>query len=380
MFEYIKNQKYFAQVTGSIEKYAAQELTELGAEVLNEVSRGLRFSCSKEVLYKILYSSRLCQRILAPLISMQCHSEKYLYNQALNNIDWTSLININQCFSIITNVNNSHISNSLYAGQILKDAICDQFKAKYNARPNFKPKDGDIVLSLYINENWATISYDISGKSLHKRGYRQFSTVAPIQETIGAAIIKLTNWNHELQFHDIMCGSGTLLAEALMSYSKIPAGYLREDTAIKYMPDFDSKLWDRVKESENQKIIPLPKNLITGSDIDKESVEIAKTNLKSLPYGENIKVFNTDFQSLPLQEKRIIVCNPPYGVRMGKTETIKKLYNDLGDFLKQKCPKSEAYILCGKSDLVPELRLRAHWKKTLKNADIETKLVKIIIK
>jgi len=398
MYEYQKNQKYFAQVTGSLEKYAAIELEILGTKVLSESHRGLRFSCDKETLYKVVYCSRLIQRVLAPLLSMQCHSEKYLYQQAFHNIDWTNLFSLEQCFSIITNVNNSNIQNSLYAGQILKDAICDKFKQKYGKRPNFKPKDGDVVINLYINDNWATISYDVFGISLHKRGYRKESTAAPLQETIAAAIVQIINTQNNLKklslssaptnsnrrsvtpIFDIMCGSGTILAEALMAHCDIPAGYLRNDNTIKYMPDYDDKLWEKVKKNENNKIKPLDKHILFGSDISKECIEITKTNLKNLPYYENIVLETSPFQNLSLIKNRIIVCNPPYGIRMGNTNDIKKLYNDLGDFLKQKCTSSIAYILCGKPDLLPELRLRIHSKKTLKNGDIDTKLAKVIIR
>jgi len=376
--EYIKNNKYFAQVTGSLEKHATEELEALGAEVLQEVSRGVRFQCDKETLYRIVYCSRLITRVLAPLISMQCHSEKYLYNQAFQNINWTELIDIEQCFSIITNVSNSNIRNSLYAGQILKDAICDQFKNKYSKRPNFKPKDGDVVLNLYITDNWATISFDVSGISLHKRGYREFSNTAPMQETLAAAIIKLSNWTGDKPLYDIMCGSGTLLAEALMLYSRIPAGYLRKDEHIKLLPDFDEALWEKVKTEANSQMRECPKGLIYGSDIDEESVEFTKKNLKRLPFGENVEIVTSRFQELSRKENRIIVCNPPYGVRMGSS--VSTMYNELGDFLKQRCPHSEAYVLFGKPEMIPELRLRAHWKKTLMNGDIEGKLVKVVLR
>ena len=382
MYEYEKNQKYFAQVTGTLEKYAQQELQTFGATIISEHPRGIRFSCDKETLYRIVYCSRIIQRVLAPLISMQCHSEKYLYQQAMKNIDWTSLINLNQNFSIITNVSNSLIQNSLYAGQILKDAICDQFKQKFGKRPNFQPKDGDIVLNLYINDNWATISYDISGISLHKRGYRTESSTAPLQETLAAAIIQIIDPNPSWQrtFTDICCGSGTLLAEALMKYCNIPAGYLRKDNYLIAMPNFDPTLWEKVKKNENNKIMPLKKGLIFGSDINKDCIEISRHNLKNLPFGDNVELVVSAFQDLPKKENRLTVCNPPYGIRIGKTEDIIKLYNDLGDFLKQKCPRSENFILSGKPELLPHLRLRIHSKKTLKNGDIETKLAKIIIR
>ena len=268
----------------------------------------------------------------------------------------------------------------MYAGQILKDAICDQFRDKYSARPDFKTKGSDIVLSLHIRKNWATISLDIVRNSLHKRGYRVQGNIAPMQKTLAAVIIKLTNWDGSRPLIDPLCGSGTLLAEALMMYCRIPAGYLRKDDSLRFLPDFDANLWNQVKKAENDKIIELPDNLLFGSDIDENSIILAKENLKNLPGGQKVNFKTTRFQDLESFENVVIVCNPPYGIRMGKAENIKKLYNDLGDFLKQKCKQSEAYILCGKSELVPELRLRASWKKTLKNADIETKLAKIIIR
>ncbi|MDZ4121343.1 MAG: THUMP domain-containing protein, partial [Candidatus Cloacimonadaceae bacterium] len=142
--EYQETNKYFAQVAGSLENHAAEELSELGAEILMQVPRGLRFSCDKATLYKILYTSRLLQRVLAPLLSFQCHSEKYLYNQAYNNLTWHELFSLNQSFGIDANVSGSKIKHSLYAGQLLKDAICDSFRDKYDKRPDFSTSNADV--------------------------------------------------------------------------------------------------------------------------------------------------------------------------------------------------------------------------------------------
>ena len=378
--EYLKHHKYFAQVAGSLEKHAALELTNLGAEVIQEISRGVRFTCATETLYRIVYNSRLVQRVLAPLISFQCHSEKYLYNQAHANLDWTSLFKVTDTFAIVTNVSNSHISNSLYAGQVLKDAICDQFRDKYNARPDFSVKEADILFNLYINDNWATISIDLAGHSLHKRGYRKGMTLAPLQETLAAAVVMLSGWEGRNTFYDPMCGSGTLLAEALMRQCRIPAGYLRKDKAIAFLPDFDEVLWNKVRRESDAAIRPLPQGLISGSDISAGNIEHTRKNLQSLPYGDKVELTVSRFQDLPKIPNRTIVTNPPYGVRLGDTDSTRKLYNDLGDWLKQKCPASEAYVLCGNADLVKDLRLRASWKKSLKNGDLETKLAKIVIR
>ncbi len=380
MYEYIKTEKYFAQVSGGIEAHAKEELISFGAKIEQEVPRGIRFSCDKETLYNIIYKARLIQRVLAPIISLECHSENYLYSQLYKNIDWTSLFDLEERFCIISNVSDSKIQNSLYAGQVMKDAICDQFREKYGDRPDFDAKDSDIVFSLHIRKNFATVSIDVAGKSLHKRNYRKGTNVAPMQETLAAVVIKLTEWNGENVLMDVMCGAGTLLVEALMRYCKIPAGYLRDDSGIYYMPDFDKELWERVRKDANDAIVPLPQGLIQGSDVSSKSLSFAKKSLSLLPYGDRVELKVSKFQDLEAGQDRTIVCNPPYGVRMGDLKRTEKLYNDLGDFFKQKCPASVAYVLCGSADLVPKLRLRAHWKKSLKNGNLDTKLAKIIMR
>ncbi len=376
--EYQKTGKYFAVVAGSMEALAKAELESLGAVVLQEVPRGMRFQCDTVTLYRIVYCSRLVQRVLAPLVSFRCHSEDYLYKQARQALDWTTLFKPEESFNIECNVNRSKISHSLYASQLLKDAICDCFRDKYGVRPSFSGS-APISFNLHISDNWATIALDLAG-SMHKRGYRMDSVEAPLQETLAAAIVRLSKWEGDVPLQDPMCGSGTILAEALMHYCRIPAAYLRLNLGIRYLPDFDLELWNKVKSTADAAIRSLPQGLISGSDIDYASVEVARSNLCNLPGGQNIELKMSRFQDLPLQPDMCVVSNPPYGMRLGDSDSIEKVYNDIGDFLKQKHPHSEAYILCGNKELVSALRLRAYWKKKLKNGDIEACLAKIILR
>ncbi|MDD4309054.1 MAG: THUMP domain-containing protein [Candidatus Cloacimonetes bacterium] len=378
--EYQKTGKYFAQVAGNLEAHAMAELEGMGAVVTGLVPRGFRFSCDKADLYRIVYKARLVQRILAPIFSYKCHSEKYLYNQALKSFDWTTLFGLEQSFNIESNVSGSHVTHSLYAGQLLKDAICDRFREKYNKRPDFKLGEADITLNLHLRDNWATISLDLTGVSMHKRGYRVSANLAPLQETLAAALVYLSGWKGDRVLLDPMCGSGTIIAEALMSYCNIPAGFIRPDRGLGFMPDWDAMLYSQIKTRADSEIIPLPQGLLCGSDYTSASIDCARENLAKLPGGEAVDFKVSRFQNLPRQSGRVIITNPPYGIRLGNEDSTKLLYNELGDFLKTKCPDSEAYILCGSKELVTELRLRAHWKKSLKNADLEVKLAKIIVK
>jgi len=317
--------------------------------------------------------------VLAPLISFACHSEKYLARQSAALIDWTSLIELESSFGIDVNLSGSKIRHSLYAGQLVKDAICDQFRAKYGKRPDFSTAKPDINFNLHIKDNFATIALDLSG-SMHKRGYRSGTSDAPLQETLAAAIVKLSGWDGQKPLTDPMCGSGTILCEALMSYCRIPAAILREHKYIERFPDHDHELWKSVRAQANQAMRELPDGLIGGSDLSASALHIARTSLDRLPFGRSVRLVKSRFQDLPSQPDCCVISNPPYGVRLEESASVAKLYNDLGDWLKQRCPDSEAYILCGSADLVSQLRLRAWWKKSLKNGDLDVKLARILIR
>ncbi|MCB5266317.1 MAG: THUMP domain-containing protein [Candidatus Cloacimonetes bacterium] len=372
--------RYFAVVAGSLERHAKAELESFGAVVHTEIPRGMIFSATPEQLYRILYGARLTQRVLLALLNFDCHSHKYLYQQATKNIDWPALFSVDMSFGIICNVSNSFTRHSLYSSQVLKDAICDSFRERFEARPSFSTQNPDILFNLHIHENKATIALDILGLSMHKRGYRRQSVQAPLQETLAAAMVKLSGWDGQTPLWDPMCGSGTILAEAAMHYCRIPAGYMRDNHRVKYLPDFDEALWKRIVSEENAQIRALPKGLIRGSDIDPNAIEAAKDNLQLLPHAQGIELSRLRFEDAQPGFSGTIITNAPYGVRMGVNEDIIKLYNDLGDFLKQKCKGSTAYVLCGDKELVGALRLRAHWSKLLKNADLETRLAKIVIR
>ncbi len=372
--------RYFAVVSGSLEKHAREELESFGATVHTEVPRGLLFSATPQQLYRILYGARLIQRVLYTLLNFDCHSHKYLYQQARKNIDWLSLFSVDMTFGIICNVSNSFTRHSLYSSQKLKDAICDSFRERFDARPDFTTQNPDILFNLHIHENKATIALDILGQSMHRRGYRLQTVEAPLQETLAAAIVKLSGWEGETPLWDPMCGSGTILAEAAMHYCRIPAGYLRDNHRVKYLPDFDEKLWEKTTKEANAQIRALPSGLIRGSDINPEAIKAAQNNLQLLPGGKNIELSTLRFEHAPAGFSGTVITNPPYGVRLGATDEVVKLYNDLGDFLKQKCKGSTAYVLCGSKDLIKALRLRAHWGKHLKNADLDTRLAKIVIR
>lgn len=370
----------FVQVAGSLENIARGELEELGAKVIRQIPRGFYLDCSPEVLYRLVYESRLAQRVLYPLAGFRCGSDKELYNYAFKQIDWTGIFKVSESFGIEANLSDSRLKHSLYASQVLKDAICDQFRASCGERPSFEGNNAQIIFSLYIHRDRAQISLDLGKGSLHKRGYRVKAAAAPLQETLAAAIIRASAWDGSRPLVDPMCGSGTLLAEAVMAYCRIPAGYLRSGDSMKHMPGFNLDMYEELRSKAKAKMRELPAGLVRGSDISSANLEICMSNLQQIPYGEEVLLKTSDFRDLRSVENAFIITNPPYGVRLETTDSIKALYNDLGAWLRTENKGAVAVVLCGSAELATELKLRNRWIKQIKNGDLDTVLGKFLIK
>ena len=375
MYEYQKDNKYFAQIAEGIKEAGSRELSELGAVNIRPAYGGLHFSAAHEALYRINYSTRLASRILAPLVSFYCSETDHLYEKA-KQINWSDFISGESTFAVFGNVSNSAITHSHFASLRLKDAIVDSVRAITGERPSVDVRNPDIWLNLHIRENMAVISLDTSGGSLHRRGYRKDSLSAPMQETVAAAIIKYTGWNGDVPLYDPMCGSGTLLCEAHMAYCNIPCGIFRAHFGFEHLPDYDSSLWADVKTDCDRRIRALPDGWIAGSDISAEAVRAAESNIQNLPQGEKIKLRVLDFRNITGLSRGIIVVNPPYGIRMGNRKKLDVLYKSLGDFLKQKCKGSTAYLYFGERDFIKKIGLRPTWKKPLSTGGLEGRLVK----
>ena len=374
-YQYQKDSRYFAQIADSLKEAGTEELAELGAEDIRPEFSGIRFRADKSTLYRINYLTRLLSRCLAPLISYVCHDSDTLYNKA-KKIEWEDFFLEGSTFAVSANVSDSTISHSKYAALRLKDAVADYFREKSGQRPDVSVRNPDILLNLHIRSNQAVISLDTSGGALHRRGYREETVSAPMQETVAAAMIRFSRWNGSVPLYDPLCGSGTLLCEALMRYSDIPAGIFRKRFGFEFLPDFDGAVWRQVKKEADGQIRQLPQGLIAGSDMSAEAVRAARTNLMGLHHGNNISVERADFNKLSALENQVIVTNPPYGIRMGGDENLETFYKELGDFLKQRCKGSTAFIYFGDRAYIKKIGLKASWKKPIKAGGLDGRLVK----
>jgi putative N6-adenine-specific DNA methylase len=366
---------YFAQIAAGFEQVAADELLNLGARQIRPGYRGVHFLADAASLYRINYAGRLISRVLAPLVLFRCDHRDVLYQKA-KAIRWSDFFSLDQTFAVFANVSDSQIRHSQFAALCLKDAVVDSFRAAYGVRPSVDTQHPDLWIGLHLAKDQAIISLDTSGGPLHRRGYRRKSVSAPLQETLAAAIIALSGWEGQKPLYDPMCGSGTLLCEALMRFARMPAGLLRQRFGFEFLPDFDAGLWQQVK-AEFLPVKPeLASGLIGGSDIDRLAVEAARANCRALPGGEAIGIRALDYRNLDSLENFVIVCNPPYGIRQKSEDDLSLFYRELGDFLKKRCRGADAYIYFGNRQWIKSIGLKPAWKKPLSNGGLDGRLVK----
>lgn len=277
MCQYQKSDRYFAQAADDVKELALDELRTLGAVDISPGYRGMYFSGGKPVLYAVNYQSRLVSRVLAPLVSFYCKSDQTLYKNA-SRVRWEDFLDASRTFAVFATVSHSTIRHSKFAALRLKDAVVDYFRKRTGKRPSIDTRNPDVWFNLHIARDEATISLDTSGGSLHRRGYRKESLEAPMVETLAAALVRYSGWDGRVPLYDPFCGSGTLLCEAFMAASRIPAAMLRGKFGFERLPDFDARLWNRIQRDAKRQIKPLQKGLITGSDISLAAVKAAAAN------------------------------------------------------------------------------------------------------
>ncbi len=374
IYKMVFNQ-YFATVAQGIEDMAAQELENLGAKEIVKGFTVIHFQGDQSLLYKVNLWSRLLYRIFVPIAEIKSHDADQLFKN-IQSIDWQNYLDPHQTFAVKCTGKNYQLNHSHFTALTIKNAIVEQQQQHFNQRSDIDPQNPDIWLNAHIEEDYCTVSLDSSGSSLHRRGYRPAVGVAPLKETLASAIIDLTEWTAELTFYDPLCGSGTLPIEATIKALKIAPGLYREHFSFEQWPDFNSSLWQSLKEEAKQQSTPLSP-LILGSDGDLDIIQQAKSNARAWHLDEKISFFQAQLQELePPSSQGVIVCNPPYGKRIGDEQELGEMYRLLGDILKQRFKGWEAYILTGNKALAKQIGLRTARRIPLYNGSIPCTLLK----
>ncbi len=371
----------FVTCSQGLEPLLVQELNELGFNNVTPSYRGVYVSdSSMQAIYRINYCSRIATRVLLPLYRFRCRDKHALY-KGISDVDWLRYIPKNKTFAIDANVDHRELRNSLFAAQVAKDAICDQFRDKTDSRPVVNVQEPDVQLNLFVHKDLAIINVDTSGTPLFKRGYRQESVDAPMRESLAAALLRLAKYNSEDIFYDPCCGSGTLLIEAALIATNTQPGFLRHSWGFMNHPEFTQEGWLKVKTDADQKRIPLQKGRLFGTDINKNAVHVSKVNLRAVGFHNEISIEQRDFRDyIPPITPNFLMANPPHGRRLEEVEQLRPLYRALGDFMKRNMSKpARGFVFTGDLELAKEVGLAPKQRHVVDNSGIDSRLLEFDI-
>ena len=368
------NFKMVAKTLFGFEEILAKELTQLGAMEVKQGVRNVSFSGDKGFMYKANLGLRTAIKILKPIKTFRVNNEKDLYTNVYK-MDWNKHMKSSGTLAISATVHSTVFTHSQYTALKVKDAIVDKFRDETGERPNVDLRFPDLKVNVHIDRSVCTISLDTSGESLHKRGYKTATNIAPINEVLAAGLIMLSGWDGQSDFMDPMCGSGTILAEAAMIACNIPPNLMRKEFAFERWSDWDVELFEKIEESLLKKTRDFHHKIV-GYDKSPSAVTKAKDNIKNAHLDEFITIKHEDFFKTQRagEEKLHMVFNPPYGERLDIE--MESFYKEIGDTLKQGYPNTDAWFITSNLEAIKHVGLRPSRKIKLMNAKLESRLLK----
>ena len=351
-----------------LEPVLAKELAQLGASDIQTGRRMVSFKGDKELLYRANFQLHTAIRILKPIKHFRALSADDVY-EGVKDINWEEYIALDKTFAVDSVVFSEEFRHSKFVAYKVKDAIVDQFRERTGKRPNISITNPDIRLHIHIAEDQCTLCLDSSGESLHRRGYRQESVEAPLNEVLAAGMILLSGWQGDTDFIDPMCGSGTLLIEAALIAHNMAPGLFRKEYAFEKWADFDAELFDRIYNDDSQE--REFKHHIYGYDIDMKAVNTARLNVKAAGLTNSITIEQQDFKDFKQpQEKSLLVTNPPYGERIS-TPDLLGTYRMIGERLKHEFTGNDAWVLSYREECFDQIGLKPSLKIPLYNGSLE---------
>jgi len=369
-----QNFRMIAKTFSGLESVLARELGSLGAENIELLKRAVSFHGNTKLLYSANFYCRTALEILVPIHGFKFTDEKDYYHQ-IYQTHWDKYLNTDSTLLVDSTVHRSSFNHTKYVSQLTKDAIVDQFKEKYNKRPSVDTSDPDLRINIHIAGQNCSVSLNSSGIPLFKRGYRQKTGPAPLNEVVAAGLIMLSEWDQTTDFYDLMCGSGTILIEAALMAHSIPSGSFRKSFGFEKWKDFDESLWEKIIDDAR---VGQKSGIarICGSDISRRMIEISEQNIRSAGVDNliDLKVLAIE-DCRPDSSKGFIIMNPPYGERMTSEDT-GYLYQQIGDVLKKHYTNHTAWLLTSDMEALKRVGLRPSKKITVYNGPLECKFVK----
>ncbi len=356
-----------------LEEILLEELVQSKIGSKHEIrKRGVAFAGNIEDVYRANYLVRSALRVLINLVSFELNEANDLYDFG-KKVEWDKWFFPQKSIAIDAIVRNEHFKNSVYAAQLLKDAICDRFVENESERPNVDLKLANVRINLLIAGASCTISMDSSGDSLHKRGYKTVGGVAPLSEVLASGILKLSGWDGKSELYDGMCGSGTLLTEAFLLSKNTPCGKYRQKFCFQQWRNFDGDKWKEIKD-ESKRIESDNVARISGGDSHPYAIEDAKMNIAAASMDQDIDVFQRDFFNSPAPAASgFLIMNPPYDKRITLADA-KQFYSEIGDKLKTDYKGWTAAIFSANIPAIKALGLKPKRRIPLWNGPLEGRL------
>lgn len=364
-----------AKTLFGFEELLARELRQLGASAVEVGNRSVSFEGDTGFMYKANLCCRTAIKILKPITGFNVFNEEELYDK-IYRIPWEEYMSSTDTLAVHATVFSEQFTHSHYISLKTKDAIVDRFRDREGVRPNVDLDDPTIQINIHIDRNICTVSLDSSGESLHKRGYKVASSLAPINEVLAAGMLMLADWNGQSNFMDPMCGSGTILIEAAMIACNIPANINRRRFGFESWKDFDVDLYETIEEAMLKRVRDFPFKM-KGFDIDPRMVELARENVKSANLDDFIEIEQKDFFGSEKEGERslFMTFNPPYDERIS-VKDIEEFYGNIGNTLKRGYPGTQAWMITSNMEALKFVGLRASKRIKLFNGKLEARLVR----
>lgn len=343
---------FFATCARGLEPILAEELRALGADGIEPGRGGVHFGGDQATLYQANLWLRTAIRVLKPLATFPVSTPEELY-EAVRAVDWARHLTPEHTLAVDCNVRDSGITHSHYAALKVKDAICDQFVDRQGRRPSVDTEDPLFALNLHIYRNEAVLSLDSSLESLHKRGYRTLLPRAPLNEALAAALILKTGWAGESTFLDPLCGSGTFCIEAGWIALKRPPGLTRKRFGFQSWMDYDVGLWAELRDQARRGIRKKLEHPILGSDERRDALHFSRDNARAAGIGHLLAFEQRDIGDLPPPSgpPGVLICNPPYGERIGEEKELRELYRTMGQVFRTRFGGWRVFVFTGNARL-----------------------------
>jgi putative N6-adenine-specific DNA methylase len=368
------HRRYFAACALGLEEVLAQELRDLAAHDVDLRRGGVAFAGDLQLGWRAALWLRSAVRVQELILEAPA-PDRRTFHQTVYRVDWERYLRVDQTLAVDASIRDSRVTHSGIAALTVKDAIVDRFRERQGSRPSVDVDAPDLPLKLVINRDRASLYRDLSGESLHKRGWRPIQVKSPLNEALAAGLLLLTGWDRRSPLVDPMCGSGTFLIEAAHLASGRAPG-LERRFAFERWPDFDAAAWRAILVEARARIKPVPA-VLEGADRHEGALGLARTAAEAAGVAGAIRFSHADARDFaPAVAPAVVVVNPPWGERLGEGEDLVDSWRALGNFLHQRCAGAAAFVLSGNAELTRHLGLRATRKWVVRNGPIECRFIR----